>query len=487
MYRKVVWLAAALALTVAGCGPLLRAERLPATAENTGTLATSTLPAPTATAISPTTAPPPAGPLPVFPGAEGFGTHTPAGRGGEIYLVTTLADSGPGSLRACVEAEGPRVCLFEVSGEIRLQSDLVITNPYLTIAGQTAPSPGITVRDYPTYIQTHDVLIQHIRFRAGDAVIFDDPNKWGVHDALEVSAVAYNVVLDHNTFSWGIDETLSMLAANDITVSNSIIAEGLYASFHPKGPQHSKGLMVTNSSENISLLRNLIASNHDRNPMISGSEVEMVNNLVYNWVFNGASLRAKQDQQGHQHGVVTASLVGNVYLDGPNTHPDKLPVVVAENTPRLFSSESQIYIADLRRNDTAPADPWSLVAVVLADPSRLVPAASPAVWSNPTVLPSGEVEAYVLANVGARPADRDSADARLIEEVRTRRGAIINCVEPDPSRPECARNAGGWPVLAENYRPLDLPANPNGDDDGDGYTNLEEWLHEQARIVEQGE
>lgn len=422
--------------------------------------------------------------IPVFPGAEGFGSTTPAGRGGTVYKVTNPNDSGVGSLRACVEAEGPRVCVFEISGEIRLQSDLLIRNPYITIAGQTAPSPGITVRDYPTYVQTHDVLIQHMRFRASDAVLFDDPNKWGVHDALEVSAISYNVVLDHNTFSWGIDETLSVLAANDVTISNCIIAEGLHASYHPKGPHHSKGLMIARDASNISILRSLIANNHDRNPMLSGSEVEVVNTLTYNWQFAGTSIVAKIDKQGNVRDDVYVSLVGNVLLDGPVTPSSKLPIQIHENTPGIFSPDSRIYLADIRRNDTAPDDPWTFVQIVLSDPSSVVPADTPAVWSHPTMLPSSEVESYILDNAGARPLDRDSADSRLISEVRTRTGTIINCVEPDPTRPECRRNAGGWPVLAENSRPLELPADPNGDDDGDGYTNLEEWLHALAAEVE---
>ena len=108
--------------------------------------------------------------LPVFPGAAGFGTNTPAGRGGTVYKVTNLNASGAGSLNACTDASGPRVCIFEISGTISLTSDINVTNPYLTIAGQTAPSPGITLRGAALRISASDVLVQHIRLRAGDAL-----------------------------------------------------------------------------------------------------------------------------------------------------------------------------------------------------------------------------------------------------------------------------------------------------------------------------
>src|SRR5690554_961641 len=165
--------------------------------------------------------------VPVIPGAAGFGMSTPAGRGGEIYKVTNLNDSGSGSLRACVEASGPRVCVFEVSGAIQLQKDLRIQNPYITIAGQTAPSPGIslyggTVRIY----DTHDVLIQHIRIRVGDANGGSDPIN---RDALDLAGGSgvNNVVLDHVSASWALDEMVSVWKGRNVTIRNSIISEAL--------------------------------------------------------------------------------------------------------------------------------------------------------------------------------------------------------------------------------------------------------------------
>jgi len=137
--------------------------------------------------------------LPVFPGAEGFGTNTVAGRGGTVYRVTNLNDSGSGSLRDCVNKSGPRVCIFEISGTIAINNDLSINNPYITIAGQTAPSPGITIRNFPIRPKTHDVLIQHIRVRTGDTGGGDRKNR----DAFGVEGNnPYNIVMDHVSASW---------------------------------------------------------------------------------------------------------------------------------------------------------------------------------------------------------------------------------------------------------------------------------------------
>lgn len=145
--------------------------------------------------------------LPVLPGAVGFGMDTPAGRGGAVHRVTNLNASGPGSLKACVDASGPRTCIFEVSGTIRMSSDLDITNPNITIAGQTAPSPGIMIRGAGIRVGASDVLLQHLRVRPGDAADGPDP---GNRDALKVSSQTpiSNVVIDHCSFSWAMDETV---------------------------------------------------------------------------------------------------------------------------------------------------------------------------------------------------------------------------------------------------------------------------------------
>src|SRR3954463_12451074 len=145
--------------------------------------------------------------VPVIPGASGYGMDTPAGRGGTVYKVTNLNASGTGSLKACTDATGARVCVFEVSGYIRLTEDLLIRNGPITIAGQTAPSPGITIRGAALKIHGSNILVQHIRVRPGDDLKGPDPEN---RDALKIegssSVPATNIVIDHCTFSWALDE-----------------------------------------------------------------------------------------------------------------------------------------------------------------------------------------------------------------------------------------------------------------------------------------
>ena len=173
--------------------------------------------------------------VPVIPGAAGYGMSTPAGRGGPVYRVTNLKADGAGSLKACIDATGPRTCIFEVSGAIVLTDDMTIRNGTLTIAGQTAPSPGIMIRGGAFKIHASDVLIQHLRFRVGDSTTGPSPAN---RDALKIEgtddAPVKNIVIDHCTFSWSIDEIASVWGAHDnITFSNNIFAEPLNDSIHP--------------------------------------------------------------------------------------------------------------------------------------------------------------------------------------------------------------------------------------------------------------
>lgn len=177
--------------------------------------------------------------LPVFPGAEGYGVDTPAGRGGRIIHVTNLSDDGPGSFRAAVETPGRRIIVFDLSGTIELQSDIRVTEPYVTIAGQTAPSPGIQLRNQTVRVETHDVLMQHLAIRPGDS--FVSGHAGSIH-ALLVSSASYNCVFDHLSFYWGIDECIGVYGHN-LTFSNNIVAEGLDEAGHPDGP-HSGGMLV---------------------------------------------------------------------------------------------------------------------------------------------------------------------------------------------------------------------------------------------------
>jgi len=391
------------------------------------------------------------GPLPVFPGAQGFGTTTPAGRGGAILRVTNLNDAGPGSLRQALSTTGPRT--------IRASGDLYITDPFVTVAGQTAPSPGITISGGGMHIQTHDVLIQHVRVRVGDAVA---PSGHGDLNGVMIensSATLYNIVIDHVSASWSLDrDVATWYQHHDITFSHDIISEGLAA-----GNSGQNGFLAGDHGTSIALIGNVFAHNYLRNPYFKGdTHYLMVNNVVYNWGSIGTYL---DDPDGS--GLQAETLIGNVYIPGPNT-PGGSPIHIYPNV----KSGSQVYVADNTMNRAAsPADPWSLV---INDVGAWVQASSPPVMASAlTILPSTLVEASVLAQVGARPADRDNVDTRVVNDVKNGTGRVINS----------QNDVGGWPLLAVNVRPLTVPANPNADS-GNGYTNLEIWLQQFAAQVE---
>lgn len=409
----------------------------------------------TSTADAPTT--PPSGPLPVVPGVVGFGTTTPAGRGGAVYRVTNLNDNGPGSLRAALQASGPRVVVFEVSGTIALSSKLTVSNPYLTVAGQTAPAPGILLRNYGISIRTHDVLVQHLRVRVGNL------GSAGNNDAWEVLGPGgYNIVGDHLSLSWAQDENASTWygGVHDVTVTNSIISEAL------RGAEDGLGMLVGDSTRNYAVINSLMASNQERNPYFKGGTTGIsANNVVYNWGGNQAAYTA--DDYGS--GPSQVAVVGNVFIRGPST--------AAGRPIQLYSSSkagTKLYVADNSdgRGAAPPSDPWSLVR---NDYGSAGVASSAPVWpSGFTPRPNGQVYGYVLASAGAWPASRDAVDARVVGNVQNGSGSVIGS----------QTDVGGWPSLASTTRALTLPANPNGDDNGNGYTNLEEWLQALARAAE---
>lgn len=408
--------------------------------------------------------------LPVFPGAEGFGTTTPAGRGGVVLRVTNLNDSGTGSLRAALSASGPRVVIFEISGTITLTSnDLFIDNPYVTVAGQTAPSPGITIRGGGIRVRTHDVLIQHLRIRPGDVLASGVYRgnvgaiiALGQDGATPSTSNTYNLVFDHVTASWATDQNISTWAPlRDVTFSNSLISEGLRDYMTPNAGQcHSCGPLLGPHGHRVALIRNVMAHHINRYPTQAGNTATaIINNVIYN-----SQAEVMDFYDYNNEGTISTSIIGNVQINGPNT-----PVAPSYVYPMIYlnanlKSGSKVYVSD----NVAPR----LLSnnVTAFDPIVTAPPIPPGV----TIRPSSGLEAYLKPRVGARPADRDTIDARVISTITARSGRIIDA----PS------DVGGYPALATNQRPLTVPANPNGDDDGDRYTNLEEWLHAFSAGVE---
>lgn len=412
--------------------------------------------------------------LPVIPGAVGYGVETPAGRGGKVYRVTNLNESGAGSLKECVAASGPRVCVFEVSGTIRLTKDLKITNPNITIAGQTAPSPGIMLRGAALTISASDVLVQHLRIRVGDDPVGPDP---GNRDALKIESTSpiRNIVVDHCSLSWALDETLTAWETwDDITLSNNIIAEALYEKSN--GKKSGYGLYIGQSGGGrAAIIGNLMAHTAGRNPLNRSFDAIIVNNVMYNNYSSNVELQSLGK-------AMKVAVVGNTFISGQDTGSWNKPISINTDGWPMVSS-SKVFISDNTNYTGAPAsDHWSVASSGF--PLSLKVTSAP-IWANGlTALPTAGNMAlnHVLKNAGARPADRDSVDKRIVQSVRDRTGRMINCVTADGSE-RCKKNAGGWPTVAENRRTLNLPSDPNAVTPS-GYTKLELWLHEMAATVE---
>jgi pectate lyase len=401
--------------------------------------------------------------LPVFPGAEGFGSNTPAGRGGKVIRVTSLAASGPGSLREALESPEPRTIVFETAGIIDLREMLRITHPFVTVAGETAPAPGVTIIGAGLGIHTHDVLVRHLRFRVGGRE--DGPAPEG-RDGIGITGDedVYNVIIDHCSVSWAVDEGCSTWGAGvrDVTLSNCIIAENLSRSIHPK-KEHSKGFLIGDHTKRIASLRNLYASNMRRSPFVKGDvSALIVNNLIYN-PGSAAIHFGDLENSGPSMGTV----IGNVMIPGPDTAwnlPLVRLLVDMDTNSRIFAMGNESGERSEMKTWRGKSA-WRNISAYEEAGVRVKPL---------TILPADQVKEHVLEHAGARPAQRDAADIRVVKGIRGKTGRIIDSEE----------EAGGFPVSAPVGRPLELPENPEADDDGDGYTNLEEWLHGLADELE---
>jgi hypothetical protein len=419
--------------------------------------------------------------LPVIPGGAGYGMDTPAGRGGKVYKVTNLNASGSGSLKACTDATGARVCVFEVGGYIRLTEDLLIRNGPITIAGQTAPSPGITIRGAGLKIHGSNILVQHIRVRPGDDLNGPDPEN---RDALKLegstSVPVKNVVIDHCTFSWSLDEVASIWGPHDnITFSNNIFSEPLNDSYHPTKDgghlqPHGFGVIIDSSASGgrVTMVGNLLAHIVERNPLSRARELVFVNNMVYNRSIRDIDIQSQSSR------VTKTTMEGNVFLRGPSNAATTRPIYLRTSGSYTLYNGSKVYV----RDTYAPSYGTSLSSwVVLTGgdlSTSLVTTTSKPVWNTGLTARSTANSAVynrILSYSGARPTNRDNTDKRIVSDVKNRTGQIINCVSNDGSS-RCAKNARGWPSLTQTRRTLTLPSNPNGIA-SNGYTNLENWLH----------
>nr|WP_022681851.1 pectate lyase [Sphingobium bisphenolivorans] len=393
--------------------------------------------------IAASAAPAPA--RPAFPGAVGWAAETPGGRGGRIIRVTTLAADGPGSFKSAIEAKGPRIIVFEVGGVIDMaRQTLTIREPFVTIAGQTAPSPGITLIRSGIDIATHDVVMRHIRVRTG---VDSQPLMSGWEaDALSTVA-AHNVIIDHCTFTWAIDENMSASGprfegktpdewragtSHNITYSYNLAAEGLANASHPKG-EHSKGTLIHDNASGILIYRNIYAHNKERNPLLKGGvQAELVNNLIYDPGERAVHYNLMALEWGeHPYQIGKLTAIGNVLRGGVST---------AQGLPFLTLGGD----GDLSYygRDNLAVDRWGNGLPMFGrygeTRAKLIEAKAPPVeWPGLQVLPSRDVETHVLWHAGARPWDRDADDLRVLFFVAEGRGEII----------DDEKQVGGYPKM----------------------------------------
>ena len=419
--------------------------------------------------------------LPAFPGAEGYGRFALGGRGGDVYHVTNLNDSGPGSLRYGIKTiSGPRTIVFDVSGTIELQSDLRIEDvTNLTIAGQSAPGDGITLKNRTLKInRVSDVIVRYIRVRLGD-----ESKTSG--DTIGLGK-ARNVIFDHITATWGVDGTMDTEFLSNFTLQWCIYGEALHDSTHHKGP-HAMLMSFRKAAGPVTIHHNLLASSRNRHPTLGGGSQydskaihDFRNNVIYN-------------REGYTNlGAGQFILVGNYYRPGPNTNPTTYPIA-----PK--TGEEDVTVGYMSGNffeghpewtqDNYAAMKWgirggSYSAEVTREEFILSknPVVSPYL---PDTEPAEEAYESVLKHAGAS-LHRDTADQRIIRGVRNRTHLRINS----------QADVGGWPDLRSETSPTDTdrdgmpdtwetahgldladPEDRNGDRDGDGYTNLEEYLN----------
>lgn len=385
--------------------------------------------------------------LPAFPGAEGWGSTTIGGRGGTVIKVTNTNDSGAGSLRAALTASEPRVVIFTAGGTINLSSAITITNPYLTVAGQTAPGGGIQITGSSIEFRTHDVIVRGVRFRQQA-----DVNVKINGDSSNSTHPTYNIVFDHCTFNFGLSGTKQIALwfnPYNVTFSWNIISYSLGTT------ANSKGLLIGGwdtcggiSASHVTTHHNLFAHNADRNPLIKQETdyTEIINNIVYDWFWYGTWTMAP------------TYMVGNHYIAGPRTDPSVRPIQVVNGGECLTLQPNAVYVAHNigpgRATDTG--EEWNIVQGGVSIYKRTTP---PFPLSGVTEDVVNNVKTRVLAGAGATVPSRDSLDTRVINDITNGTGSTISSIS----------DVGGLPSLASGAPPADI--------DGDGIPDTWETAH----------
>lgn len=431
--------------------------------------------------------------LDAFPGAQGAGRYATGGRGGDVYEVTNLNDSGEGSLREALRQSGPKTIVFRVSGTIQLESTLDINTPNTTIAGQTAPGDGICIRGYQVQLKADNLIIRHLRFRLGDESGEDHDAIWGRYYR--------NIIIDHCSASWSVDETMSFYGNFDMTVQWCIISESLYMSNHIKGAHGYGGIW---GGTNVSFHHNLLAHHSSRNPRFAGSStapaenMDFRNNVIYNWGFNSA--------YGGEGGNI--NIVANYFKAGPATKDSKKARIVEPS-----DQYGKWYIEDnyVDGFPTITADNWNGGVQGSYAIPILIRASEPLPYTAVYTQTAEEAFESVLFHAGASQPKRDAVDLRIVDEVRngyaTYDGKYYELYQGFTDTTvnrgiiDSQNDVGGWPVLETTPAPIDtdhdgmpddwelaMGLNPNDPEDRNnisdsGYTRLEDYLNNLAPVV----
>jgi hypothetical protein len=395
-----------------------------------------------------------------------------------VIEVTNLNDRGPGSFRAACLAEGPRIVVFRVSGTIALESELKIRNPYLTIAGQTAPGDGICVKNYQVNFDTQHLIIRYLRFRPGDEMGKEQDGFGGQGD---------HIIVDHCSVSWGVDETFSINKASNLTVQWCMITESLYHSLHKKGNHGYGGLW---GGPGGSWHHNLLAHHTSRNPRASGNRdsglMDYRNNVIYNWGFNSA----------YGGEMWPRNWINNYYKAGPATSPNVRHRIFLQKDPRgrMYATGNYVWgfpavSADNWKGgiDFAPDGEATEATLRVNHPYLVAPVQTQ---------PAEVAYELVLARAGCS-RERDAVDRRIVEEIRTGTAKFGATYQGGGKGIiDSQKDVGGWPELRSLIAPVDTDHDGMPDDwerahglnpldpadgaraaAGDGYTHLEVYLN----------
>jgi hypothetical protein len=445
--------------------------------------------------------------IPAFPGAEGFGKYATGGRGGKVYIVTNLNDSGPGSLRSALEASGPRTVVFEVSGNIELRSPIAVRNSDLTIAGQTAPGDGITVsKNLVSFFTPNNLIIRFIRFRPGDVS--------GTELDAGNGRLIDNAIFDHCSFSWSVDEITQFYAVRNFTMQWCIVSEALSNSVHSKGP-HGYGSLF--GGKDVSIHHNLFAHATQRmvmldHPGLYADDVQLRewrgvtdirNNVIYNW--------RDRSTNGGEEG--TFNITNNYFKPGPSSISNARNFILNPTSKDDKNNYGKFYLAGnhLQANPDVTKDNWVgarlqnselteqyLESVKVFTPFQIPEGIYERVYS------AGEAFDRVLEHAGAS-LHRDPVDTRIIHETKTGTYTFEGSKGSTGGIIDSQNDVGGWPVLKSLPAPKDTDRdgmpdaweterglnpntyNPNGYDLNPNYTNLEVYLNSLvAHIMEPG-